>query len=106
MRKINMTNEAIKHIHYLINMSNDFLGNKIDIDEFCIEFENYLDDYETEICNFNNEIYQYLDCIKMGVVNYESIPEARDRPYFLDEDGVRKRTKSVLDVLANKYNLR
>ncbi len=101
-----MTNEAIKHIHYLINMSNDFLGNKIDIDEFCIEFENYFVDYTEVIHNYSKEIYEFLAQIRMGIANYESIPEARDRPYFLDEDGVRKRTKSVLDILANKYNLR
>ncbi len=101
-----MTNEALNHIKFLINMANDFLNNRIDIEEFDIEYQDYFENHSKEILEYNKDVYEYLDHIYMGVEYYESIPEARDRPYFLDEDGVRKRTKSVLDVLADKYNLR
>ncbi len=101
-----MTSDAMNHIKFLINIANDFLNNRIDINEFDIEYQDYFENHSKEILEYNKVVYEYLDHIYMGVEYYESIPEARDLPCLLDEDGVRKETKRVLDVLANKYNLR
>ncbi len=101
-----MTNEALNHINFLIKIAQDFLNNKINIDEFCIEFENYLDDHGNEICKYHQEIYEYLDDIRIGIAYYEPDPEIRDHPSLIDENELRKRTKKVLDALSNKYNLR
>ncbi len=101
-----MTNEALNHINFLIKIAQDFLNNKIDIEELDIEFEDYYVNHAKEIFNYSQEIYEYLDNIRMGIDYYEADPEARDLPCLLDEDGVRKETKRVLDVLADKYNLR
>ncbi len=101
-----MTSEAMNHIQFLIKMANDFLNNKIDIDEFVINYEDYLEDYVDKIFGYNHNVYEYLNQVRMGIAYYEPDPEIRDHPSLIDENELRKRTKSVLDVLASKYNLK
>lgn len=82
-------------------MTKDFLTDNISIEEFIIDYENYMDEHEEEISNYNRDIYEYLWDIKYDIGMYEPDPEIRDHPSYIDENELRRRTQANLEKVSN-----
>lgn len=96
-----MENNALIHIETLKNMAINFLAGNIDVEDFALDYENYIDDNEDEIYNYNQTIWNCLDDIKTAISYFEPVSEHRDLPCYTDEPQFRKKVEEALNRLEN-----
>ena len=101
--EIRLERNAVNALARLLAITNSYLAQEMDVNDYIDEFEVVLFDNEDEIFNKNSNIHSLLDNIRDAGGYFEPEEALRlDDPSYIDENQFREIVqKSYLEIVRN-----